>query len=227
MKLAFGNLFKLALVLLAAGGQAGCLTESHRVLKIHESASAGAVYDGLRSVLVVGNFENRSSYMRGLFSDGVDRLGGQARAILIGQLKKTRRFDVVDRGNLEVISREAKMKGRDQALLGADYAVIGDVVEFGRREVGGQLLFGILGSGRRQVAYSKVAIHVVDVLTSEVVWSAQGAGECALSHGEFLGFGVSAAYDSTLNGKVLELAVDEAVDRLVDDLDQGNWHRAR
>jgi curli biogenesis system outer membrane secretion channel CsgG len=42
-------------------------------------------------------------------------------------------------------------------------------------------LFGILGSGKRQVAYSKVTLNVVDVLTSQVIYSVSGAGEYELS----------------------------------------------
>ena len=121
------------------------------------------------------------------------------------------------------IAREAKLKGETQVLKGADFTLTGDVTEFGRKETGDHQLFGILGSGKRQVAYSKVNLNVVDVLTSEVVFSAQGAGEYALSNRELLGFGGSASYDSTLNGKVLDLAIREAVDRLVEGLEQGKW----
>jgi curli biogenesis system outer membrane secretion channel CsgG len=101
------------------------------------------------------------------------------------------------------------------------------VVEFGRKEVGDVQLFGILGSGKQQVAYSKVTLNVVDVLTSEVVYSVQGAGEYALSNREVLGFGGSAGYDSTLNGKVLDLAVREGINRLVEGLEQGKWKPAK
>jgi curli biogenesis system outer membrane secretion channel CsgG len=38
-----------------------------------------------------------------------------------------------------------------------------------------------------------------------------------------LGFGGTADYDSTLNGKVLDLAIREAVDRLVEGLEKGKW----
>ncbi|HLP75508.1 MAG TPA: CsgG/HfaB family protein, partial [Candidatus Paceibacterota bacterium] len=120
-------------------------------------------------------------------------------------------------------AREAKLKNQTQALKGADFAVTGDVTEFGRKEVGDQQLFGILGSGKQQVAYSKVTLNVVDVMTSEVVFSVQGAGEYALSNREVLGFGGSAGYDSTLNGKVLDLAVREAVNRLVEGVENGKW----
>jgi curli biogenesis system outer membrane secretion channel CsgG len=206
-------------------GLAGCATESHQALEPAKPAAAAtaAAYRGPRSTLMVGKFDNRSSYMRGLFSDGVDRLGGQAKTILIGHLQETGRFNVVDRENMDEIAREAKIRGQQQTLKGADFALTGDVVEFGRKEVGDRQLFGILGSGKQQVAYSKVTVNVVNVLTSEVVYSVQGAGEYALSNREVLGFGGAAGYDSTLNGKVLDLAIREAINRLVEGVEQGKW----
>jgi curli biogenesis system outer membrane secretion channel CsgG len=161
--------------------------------------------------------------MRGMFSDGVDRLGAQARTILMADLQSTGRFDVLDRDNLEELAREAKIQGAQQALQGAQFALTGDITEFGRKETGDQQLFGILGSGKQQLAYSKVTINVVDVRTSRVVYSVQGAGEYALSNREVIGFGGTAGYDSTLNGKVLDLAIREAVNRLTEAVDQGKW----
>ena len=38
-----------------------------------------------------------------------------------------------------------------------------------------------------------------------------------------IGFGGTASYDSTLNGKVLDLAIREAVNVLVSNIDSGNW----
>ena len=206
-------------------GLAACATESHQALEPPKptAAATATAYRGPRSTVMVGKFDNRSSYMRGLFSDGVDRLGGQAKTILIGHLQETGRFRVVDRENLDEIAREAKIKGEQQTLRGADFALTGDVVEFGRKEVGDRQLFGILGSGKQQVAYSKVTVNVVNVLTSEVVYSVQGAGEYALSNREVLGFGGAAGYDSTLNGKVLDLAIREAINRLVEGVEQGKW----
>jgi curli biogenesis system outer membrane secretion channel CsgG len=215
------------LALVAIGGLAGCATESQRAVQPQKTASAGTAYAGPKSSLVVGKFDNRSSYMRGLFSDGIDRLGGQAKTILLGHLKDTGRFVVLDRENMDEIAREAKLKGATQNLKGADVAVTGDVTEFGRKEVGDVELFGILGSGKQQVAYAKVTLNVVDVLTSEVVYSVQGAGETILSNREVLGFGGAAGYDSTLNGKVLDLAIREAVNRLVEGVEQGKWKPAK
>ena len=223
---AFWNNYALAAIAVAVL-LAGCATESHRTLQPQQVASAGTAYQGPKSTLVVGKFDNRSSYLRGLFSDNVDRLGGQAKGILITHLQQTGRFVVVERDNLEEIAREANLKGQQQTLKGADFAITGDVAEFGRKEVGDVQLFGILGSGKKQIAYSKVNLNVVNVHTSEVVFSVQGAGEYALSDREVLGFGGTSGYDSTLNGKVLDLAIREAVNRLVESVEQGKWKPAK
>jgi curli biogenesis system outer membrane secretion channel CsgG len=201
----------------------GCATESHQTLQVAKPEAASVAYSGPRSTIAVGKFDNRSSYLRGIFFDGVDRLGGQAKTILIGHLQETGRFNVLDRDNMEELAQEASLAGRQQALHSADYVITGDVVEFGRKETGDTQLFGILGSGKKQTAYSKVTLNVVDVLTSRVVFTASGAGEYALSDREVVGFGGSSGYDSTLNGKVLDLAVREAINRLVDGINHGDW----
>ena len=214
----------LALTLIpAAIGLVGCATESHQTVQVSKPVAASVPYTGPRSTIAVGKFDNRSSYLRGIFFDGVDRLGGQAKTILIGHLQETGRFNVVDRDNMEELAQEARLAGKQQALRGAAFVITGDVVEFGRKETGDQQLYGILGSGKKQIAYSKVTLNVVDVLTSQVMYTASGAGEYALSDREVIGFGGSSGYDSTLNGKVLDLAVREAINRLVDGIDHGEW----
>jgi curli biogenesis system outer membrane secretion channel CsgG len=216
---------RLTLVLLALAAMAGCATESHRSLEVAKPVSAGSAttYSGPKSALIVAKFNNRSTYLQGMFSDGVDRLGGQAKTLLIGHLQSSGRFAVLDRDNLADLARESQLAGAAQSIQGAEYALTGDVTEFGRKETGDQQLFGILGSGKKQTAYSKVTINVVEVRTSRVVYSVQGAGEYALSNREVIGFGGTASYDSTLNGKVLDLAIREAVDRLVEGIEKGQW----
>jgi curli biogenesis system outer membrane secretion channel CsgG len=153
----------------------------------------------------------------------VDRLGNQAKTILISDLQQTGRFNVLDRSNMDELKQEANFAGQNQAIQGARFVITGDVTAFGRKEVGDQQLFGILGRGKHQVAYAKVTLNVVDVKTSEVVFSANGAGEYTLSNREIVGFGGTASYDSTLNGKVLDLAIREAVDHLTQAYDGSAW----
>ena len=200
---------------------AGCATESSQALAVPVMASAARPYVGMRTLIAVGKFDNRSSFMRGIFSDGVDRLGSQAKTILIAHLQQTNRFNVLDRDNLAELTQESAFKKQSQAIKGADFIVTGDVTEFGRKEVGDHQLFGIMGRGKTQVAYAKVTLNIVNITTSEVVYSSQGAGEYSLSNREVLGFGGTASYDSTLNGKVLDLAMREAVERLVAGVEAG------
>lgn len=204
-------------------GPIGCATEQSRTLQPAQVASAASPYHGMRSPISVGKFDNQSSFMRGVFSDGTDRLGNQAKTILVTHLQQTGRFSVLDRSNMSEIGQEARLKNQAQSIKGADYVLTGDVSEFGRKQVGDRELFGILGRGKSQIAYAKVSLNVVNVETSEVVHSTQGAGEYSLSEREVIGFGSTASYDSTLNGKVLDLAIREAVNNLVNDIESGAW----
>lgn len=217
----------LALTALALGGCA--TTEQSRSIDVPKVAAATAPtpYQGVRSPIAVGKFDNRSSFMRGMFSDGLDRLGSQSKTILVSHLQQTNRFNVLDRENLEESRQEAQFKAASQTIKGADFLVTGAVTEFGRKEVGDQQLFGLLGRGKSQVAYAKVTLNIVNSLTSEVVYSVQGAGEYSLSNREVVGFGSTASYDSTLNGKVLDLAIREAVNNLVTGIDAGAWRAGR
>ncbi|MBS6153243.1 MAG: CsgG/HfaB family protein [Campylobacter gracilis] len=199
----------------------GCAKESSRVVQTPTVASLNTNYSGERIAVSVGRFNNQSSYNNGVFSDGEDRLGNQAQTILISSLQQTGRFSVLDRTNMRAIKEESAISKSAQNLKGARYVITGDVTEFGRKTTGDHQLFGILGKGKTQTAYSKVNLNIVDVRTSEVVFSTQGAGEYELSNREVLGFGGTAGYDSTLNGKVLSLAIIEAVNNLVNGLENG------
>lgn len=201
----------------------GCATESSRTVEVAKVQSAASPYTGSRIPITVGRFDNRSTYMRGVFSDGVDRLGSQAKTTLVAHLQQSQRFAVQDRDNMAETSQEAKLQGASQQLRGASFVVTGDVTEFGRKETGDRQLFGILGRGKAQVAYAKVTLNIVNSVTSEIVFSARGAGEYELSNREVLGFGGTAGYDATLNGKVLDLAIREAVDSLVAGIESGAW----
>lgn len=200
-----------------------CATESSRTIEVAKVQSAAVLYSGVRVPISVGKFDNRSSFMRGVFSDGVDRLGSQAKTTLVSHLQQSQRFAVQDRDNMAETGQEAKIAGAAQQLRGASFVVTGDITEFGRKEVGDQQLFGLLGRGKTQVAYAKVTLNIVNSLTSEIVYSARGAGEYELSNREVLGFGGTASYDATLNGKVLDLAMREAVNNLVSARDAGQW----
>ena len=198
-----------------------CATESSRVVATDSVESYGTSYSGPVTPIAVGKVANASPYMRGIFTSG-DELGGQAKTILKTHLTQTGRFDVVDRDNLDEIKFESQTSGVSQELVGARFVITGEVTEFGRKETGDTQVFGILGRGKKQIAYSKVALNVVDVTTSRIVYAVQGAGEYELGSREVLGTGGTQGYDSTLNGKVLNLSIKDAVNKLVRDLESGH-----
>ncbi len=217
------NLILAACIALTLSFISGCATESHRVVKPVTVETYNTAYTGEKTTLVIGNFRNRSTYLQGLFSSNIDRLGNQSKTILKAHLQQTNRFKIVDRDSMAELQKEAELRGIKQNIKGARYTVTGDVTEFGRKVTGDKQFFGILGSGKQQTAYSKVTLNIVDVFTSEIVFSAQGAGEYQLSNREIAGFGSTAGYDSTLNGKVLNFAILEAVNAIVRGLESGAW----
>ncbi len=204
-----------------------CASESSQALKVDTTQAAKTSFAGVRTPVSIGKFDDHSGFMAGVFSDGVDRLGTQAKTTLIAHLQQAQRFSVLERSNMSETAQEAKIRNTAQALKGASYVITGDISEFGRKETGDRELFGILGHGKTQVAYAKITLNVVDVTTSEVVYSARGAGQYELSNRQVIGFGGTAGYDATLNGKVLDLAMREAVDNLVAGRDAGQWGTAQ
>ena len=202
---------------------AGCASTSSKVVETPTVKSYNTQYNGVKSKLAVGKFVNRSSFQNGIFSSGQDRLGSQAKTTLMSHLQQTNRFSILDRENMEMLASEAAHSGTKQSISGAKFVVTGDVTEFGRKAVGDRQLFGLLGKGKSQIAYAKVTLNIVDVTSSEVVYSVQGAGEYSLSEREVIGFGSTASYDATLNGKVLDLAIREVVNKLVTGIETGTW----
>lgn len=201
-----------------------CATESSQIINTPKVATYQQTYHGIKAPLAVGKFDTRGNLGGGIFSNSATQLTSQAKTILMTDLQQTGRFTVLDRTNMDEIRTEANFNSIQQTLKGARYIVTGDITEFGRKNVGDQQLFGILGQGKTQVAYAKVTLNIVDVKTSEIVYSSQGAGEYKLSTREILGTGGYASYDGTLNGKVLDLAIREAVNNLVQGTEQGQWN---
>lgn len=73
---------------IALGLLVGCATESSRSLEVAKVASYNTQYNGVRTPISIGSFDNRSSFQKGVFSDGEDRLGSQAKTILATHFSK-------------------------------------------------------------------------------------------------------------------------------------------
>ena len=202
----------------------GCSAkESHRAVVPSELPRAVASRNVPSAKLLVGQFANRSTFMNGIFADSTDKIGQQAHQILVTHLSQVPSFTVVDRRNMASLAEEAKYAGKKQRITGADAVLTGAVTEFGRKETGNRILGGIINKTKTQTLYAKVSLSIVDVSTSEILKSYQGAGEYSLTNKEVLGFGGYAGYDSTLADKVLNLAIQEAIQRLVEGRSANEW----
>ncbi|MEQ1723345.1 MAG: CsgG/HfaB family protein, partial [Pseudobdellovibrio sp.] len=106
---------------------AGCASESHKAIEVQKSASAKTAtnYRGTKHPVMVSNFDNKSGFMKGIFSDGPDRLGSQAKTVLMGHLQQTGRFRILDRDNMKELTSEAAISGKKQNIKGADFAITG------------------------------------------------------------------------------------------------------
>jgi curli biogenesis system outer membrane secretion channel CsgG len=60
----------------------GCATETYQKVAVTKVEANRTAYTGLKSTLVLGEFNNRSNYMQGLFSSNIDKLGHQGKTIL-------------------------------------------------------------------------------------------------------------------------------------------------
>lgn len=196
--------------------------ETHNTLQPQQMPIASElVGDPIK--VAIGEFVNRSTYMNGIFADSGDRLGKQAKQILTTHLTQSKAFIVLDRGNLEALAREAKLSNTKQALQGANFLLTGAVTEFGRKETGNKSLGGLIHQTKTQTLYAKVALSIVDPKSSAVLDSFQGAGEYNLTNKQVLGFGGQAGYDSTLADKVLNLAIMEALQRMIEAKSNHKW----
>ena len=211
-----------ALIVAVAVLATGCVTETtHRTRQPVGIESLGTPHEAATYTLAVGRFDNRSQYLGGALADGSDPLGRQAKALLEMHLKLTGRFVVVDQPSMDEIARETTPGGEPRELLGV--AITGAITEFGRREAGDARVFDSLKYGQRHVVYVTVALNVVDERAAQVVYAVQGGGEYQLTDREVADFGTVAGYDASLNGKILNRPIMEAVDNLVAGLERGEW----
>ena len=170
--------------------------------------------------VAVGRFTNETNYGRSLLTDEeLDRIGKQASDMLISRLIQSGQFVVLERPDLNKITKEQEIAG-DSKLVGSDTLVIGSVTEFGR-SVGGKV--GFLSSTKVQTAKAKVDIRLVSVKTGHAYFSAIGAGEASTETGEVAGFGSRAAYDATLNDRAIGAAISDVIDKLVSTLSDRTW----
>lgn len=175
----------------------------------------------LKRKIALGRITNETVYGRSLLRDNHgDPLGKQVTDLMSKALTETGAYLVFERPDITRLQAESQMTGSKLNLVGVDALIIGSLTEFGRKTVGET---GFVSSSKRQVAFAKVDIRVVDVATGQVFFATSGAGEASTETASTFGFGSQAGYDGTLNDSAIRQAVSEAINRLSKEMAGRPW----
>lgn len=175
----------------------------------------------LKRKIALGRITNETNYGRSLLRDQHgDPLGKQVTDLLSKALTESGAYLVFERPDITRIQAESKLTDTKLNLIGVDSLIIGSLTEFGRKTLGET---GFASSSKRQVAFAKVDLRVVDTNTSHVFFATSGTGEASTETASTFGFGSQAAYDGTLNDAAIRQAVSEAVNRLNSEMNTRPW----
>lgn len=175
----------------------------------------------LKRKIALGRITNETSYGLSLLRDQHDDpLGKQVTDLMSKALTESGTFLVFERPDITRIQVESRLTDTKLNLIGVDALIVGSLTEFGRKTLGAT---GFASSSKRQVAFAKVDVRLVDTFTGHVFFSASGAGEASTETASTFGFGSQASYDGTLNDAAIRLAVADAVNRLSVELNNRPW----
>lgn len=176
---------------------------------------------GLKRKVAIARFTNETKYGQSFFIDqSQDVIGKQAVDILSSKLVETEKFILLERADLDKISKELSMEDYEPLKNMADYLIVGSVTEFGRKDQGE---VGIFSRTKRQIAYAKVHIRLIEVRTGQILYSEEGEGEASSEAGTVFGIGERAGYDSTINDKALEAAITNLASNIIENLLERPW----
>ena len=184
-------------------------------------AQKSSPYQELKRRVAIGRFTNETKYGQSFFLDkNNDPVGKQAVDILSATLLATDKFILLERADLDKISKELALGDASPLKYMADYLIVGSVTEFGRREAG---KVGIFSRTKEQLAFAKVHVRLLDVRTGQVVYAEEGEGEASSEAGSVFGVGSRAGYDSTINDKALEAAIVKLSSNIIENLMDKPW----
>ncbi len=162
----------------------------------------------LKRKVAIARFSNETKYGQGFFyNENDDRLGKQAMDIFSSKLASTDKFIMLERSDLAYLMKEKQIGDVDSLNIPADYLIVGSVTEFGRKTTSD---VGVFSRTKKQTAYARVAVRLVDVKTSRIIYTEEGYGEATSEAETVLGLGETAGYDASLNDKVISAAIIKA-----------------
>jgi curli biogenesis system outer membrane secretion channel CsgG len=225
---------RMPLVVLLAIGAGGCAIqtapvaqkEAPQTLAAQKTAQAAVTAQApatptLKQKIALGRITNETNYGQSLLRDRHDDpLGKQVTDLMSKALAESGSYLVFERPDITRLQAESRLTDTKLDLVGVDALIVGSLTEFGRKTVGES---GFVSSSKRQVAFAKVDIRVVDVKTGHVFFATSGAGEASTETASTFGFGSRAGYDGTLNDAAIRQAVTDAVSRLAVEMKSRPW----
>ncbi len=186
----------------------------------HQKSTIGSK-KGLKRKVAIARFSNETKYGQSIFIDeNKDRIGKQALDILSSKLLETDKFILLERSDLDKITKELAMEDLEPLKNMADYLIVGSVTGFGRKDQG---KVGIFSRTKRQVAFAKVHVRLIEVRTGQILYSEEGEGEAYSEAGSVFGVGERAGYDSTLNDKAMDAAITNLASNIIENLLDRPW----
>jgi curli biogenesis system outer membrane secretion channel CsgG len=176
---------------------------------------------GLKRKVAIGRFSNETRYGQSFFLDkNNDRIGKQAMDILSNKLFATGKFIMLERADLSKIEDELKLGGSKKLDNAADYLILGSITEFGRKETSD---VGVFSRVKKQEAFAKVHIRIVDVSTGQIIYSEEGKGTAYSEAGTVMGVGDKAGYNGQLNDKAIDAAISDLASNIIENMLDKPW----
>ena len=133
-------------------------------------ASQAPAVPTLKRKIALGRISNETNYGRSLLRDRFDDpLGKQVTDLMSKALTESGAYMVFERPDLNRVIAESQISSTKLNLIGVDALIVGSLTEFGRKTVGET---GFVSSSKRQVAFAKVDIRLVDTSNGHVFFAA-------------------------------------------------------
>lgn len=175
-----------------------------------------------RQRVIIGTIKNYSRF-------GTQRTDSIAKDILVSELSKTKRFKILERGDLNTILEEIAFSDSSgersllskQKFLDSDFVIVGNVTKYELNTTGTK---SIISKNKEQRAVAAIELKIIDVLNGKV-WSETGEGTSTVSFGTVLGAGSYGSYGS-LEKEAFRAAVIDGAEKIVKKIDSLPWTAA-
>lgn len=170
-----------------------------------------------RRRIAIGNIKNYSRF-------GTQRTNTIVKNILVAELSKTGRFNILKRSELNSILEELAFSKTyslndivaKQKFLNADYIITGDVIKYEINTLGSKTLFS---NSKEQQAQATIELEVIDILNGKV-WSKIGKGVASYAYDVNLDLGNYGSYGEQ---EAFTAAVFDGVEKIIKEMDKYPW----